>query len=132
LPLSSQASWHHPGEECSDLPHICLQVQPAAIDLIRAVMGMGFASAESSLDRHWSSPSTTGVGFSSTLFAQFAMLELHDADAEVITGGGHHHFHCQLAGNNITIAPQFNIAVNLVAFGGSITNIQGNAGFAFA
>lgn len=60
------------------------------------------------------------------------MLELHDADAEVITGGGHHHLHCQLAGNNITIAPQFNIAVNLVAFGGSITNIQGNAGFAFA
>jgi hypothetical protein len=70
------------------------------------------------------------------------MLALHDADAEAITGGRHRHSHHQLTNrhsrggsslrNNITFAPQINIAVNLVAFGGSITNIQGNAGFAFA
>ena len=70
------------------------------------------------------------------------MLEFHDADAEAITGGCQRHSRHQLAGRNsggrsslsyrITFAPQINIALNFVAFGGSITNIQGNAGFAIA
>jgi hypothetical protein len=53
------------------------------------------------------------------------MLELHDSDAEAITGGSRH----SLA--NIIVVPQTNVAVNLVLFGGSITNGQGNLGFAF-
>jgi hypothetical protein len=67
-------------------------------------------------------PDRQPVSAFSILFAEFAMLELHDSDAEAITGGSRH----SLA--NIIVVPQTNVAVNLVLFGGSITNGQGNLG----
>jgi hypothetical protein len=66
------------------------------------------------------------------------MLTLHDADAEAITGGGRLQLPKRYSRlgpsltNNIVVAPQINVGVNLVAFGGFINSVQGNAGFGFA